>query len=186
MRAAYQLLDIELEITPLPAKRALLETENGNTYDAELGRIKQAETLLTNFVRIPVILRDIGLVAITVRGLKNLSDHLGLVNLRDYRVASVRGILSSDTLLKDHNNILVDTTRQGLYMLLYRRMDVFVALDFMVQDLPKELKQHHYIIHEPPLSSAKIYHYLHKKHNDLAPALTRAMTKVLGKPIEGL
>jgi polar amino acid transport system substrate-binding protein len=184
LRAAYQLLGIELEIIPLPAKRALLEAEKGNTYDAELARIEQAEKLLTNFVRIPVSLREIGTVAVASKDLKALSSQLGVESLSNYRVASMRGILITDFLLKDIDNILVDTPKQGLYMLLYKRIDVFVALDFMVSDLPNELKQNNFIIHRPPIYKTKFYHYLHKKHKGLAPALTQALSQIVGKPIE--
>jgi hypothetical protein len=184
VRAAYQLLDIEMEISALPAKRALLEAEKGNIYDAELGRIEQAEKVLTNFIRIPVTLREITSVAIASKDLKNLSGQRGIANLKNYQVASVRGILSTDFLLKDINNILVDTPKQGLYMLLYERIDVFAVLDFMVPDLPNALKQQDYIIHTPPLASAKFYHYLHKKHKSLAPLLTQALSQILDNPIE--
>jgi hypothetical protein len=87
LRAAYQLLGIELEIIPLPAKRALLEAEKGNNYDTELARIEQAEKLLTNFVRIPVSLREIGTVAVASKNLKALSSQLGVESLSNYRVA---------------------------------------------------------------------------------------------------
>jgi hypothetical protein len=71
-------------------------------------------------------------------------------------------------------------------MLLYKRIDVFVALNFIVSDLPKELKQNNFIIHRPPISKTKFYHYLHKKHKELTPALTQALSQIVGKPIKPL
>ncbi|MFT6029046.1 MAG: polar amino acid transport system substrate-binding protein [Oleiphilaceae bacterium] len=184
VRAAYQLLDIELEIYLLPAKRALIEAEKSNTYDAVLARIKNAEKQLPSFVRIPVKLRELNVVAVASRKFNNLSGQQGIANLKNYNIASLRGVILTDLLLKDIDNHIIDTPKQGFSMLIYKRIDVFVLPSFMTQDLPKELTENNYIIHEPPLYSANLYHYLHIKHSDIIPAITTAISKITGNPIE--
>tara|TARA_R110001592_G_scaffold103298_1_gene291121 strand:- start:3938 stop:4630 length:693 start_codon:yes stop_codon:yes gene_type:complete len=186
IKAAYQQLDISLEITMLPAERAFLEAEKSDVYDAELGRIKAAGDRLTNFIRIPVSLIELGLIAVGSAKIKNIGGPTGIKNLKNYRVASLRGILSSDNLLRDIDNYLIDTPAQGFEMLRYQRIDIFVVPNYLAQGLPNYMNEHNIIIHSPPLLSSKIYHFLHKKHVGLVPVITAALSSATGNPIETL
>lgn len=180
LKAAYRLLNITINITPLPAKRALLEAEQGTLFDAELARIKEAESLLSNFIRIPVVLRTISSVAVT----SEETTPLKAEDFSQYRTASIRGILATNRLLSGVDNILVDSTTQGINMLLYRRIDAFIVLDFMIKGLEKKLYEQGLVIQSSKLSTANFYHYIHKKHEAIVPALSQALSQTTGNPIE--
>lgn len=184
VRAAYEMLGIKLEITPLPAQRSLVEAQENIVFDAELARVVQAESQLTNLIRIPVSLKEISLVAVAHNKLQGLSGQQGIESLEQFRVGSMRGLVITDLLLKHIDNQLVDRTKQGFDMLLYKRLEVFVIPKFMVSKLPIKLLDGGYIIHEPPLLRVKIYHFVHKKHQALIPDITAALSEVTGNPIE--
>lgn len=184
VKEAYRQLNINIDITMMPAERAFLELESGGFYDAELGRVKAASERLTDFIRIPVLLVKLELSTVGSADLKGISGKDGIANFKKYRVASLRGILSSDKLLKGIDNYLIDTPKQGLEMLKYGRIDIFVVPNYLTSAISEYTSKHNIIIHTPPLLSANIYHYLHKKHANLAAMLTIALSAVTGNPIE--
>ena len=178
---AYKKIGYNIKLHQLPSLRAIQESLNNNTYDGELGRVKEAEKILVNHIRIKVPIFKLKIRAFYI------DENIKINNKKDldkYKFGFVRGSLlvesnfdiSKAQALKDHY--------QCFDMLKAGRLEVIVTEEQFIngpwaKDIKDRIK-----ISENSLTEHNVYHFLHKKHEALVAQLTKAFSEVTGNPIE--
>ena len=174
MTEAYRRMGIEISVAEYPGKRALLYANLGET-DGELFRIAGIEERYRNLIRVPVVINRLDGMVYT-KGMHFPVD--GWESLRPYRVGVRRGILYSE---KGTSGMgpFVANSYEGLFDALDKGV-VDLAVMPRVNGLAnwEKLQTMGIRMLEPPVHSEPMYHYLHKRHAELAPALTKALRQM--------
>ncbi|WP_026960211.1 substrate-binding periplasmic protein [Aliagarivorans taiwanensis] len=171
LEEAYEHLGITVDIEHYPAKRSLSLSNSGMT-DGEVMRIKGAEALYPNLVRVPV--------AICVMESKVYSKNqdlqiTGWESMADYKIGIVRGHLYAAEGTQGMDVTEVHDTHALFKMLKAGRIDVAVAIttDALKTIHTQQLEgvySSSSVIYQAPL-----YHYLHAKHSALVPELAQTL-----------
>jgi len=176
VREAYQKIGYQIEILPMPAKRSLYQARESESIDGELARTVGAAGYLPKHILIPVPVAYLKVAAFVNN--TELSIH-SWSDLKDYKVAAVRGHLASEKRLAEHQaaNFLNDA-EQALTMLERGRADVAilplgVGLYWIKKNRHRELTIPPTVIEEIPM-----YHFLHSRHQDLVDPLSQAMAEL--------
>ena len=183
----YKKLGIDISITPMPGKRAVLETINGR-MDGEIMRIESYGIEYEEVLRIPTpyyyletmafFKRGSGIVitsaedlakysVLRVRGVKHTNNiTAGLVKVYDYD--DTKSMLNA--LNKYRDNVALTHTEDGLFAI-------------------EKYKIEHIDHLKKPLSTLPLYHYVHKKNAHLVDKVDRIIREMqdsgeLGKLIE--
>ncbi|MFD2230399.1 hypothetical protein [Alkalimarinus sediminis] len=176
----YARVGYRIEITRLPERRSLYEASNRGGVDGELARVKEAEPLLSELIRIPVPVVDIAAsafvkdVTIKVNGWKSLTP---------YKLGSLRGILGVERKLVGLYSIEAGSPSQLLELLERGRIQIAVMPkpmgEFALKRLPYNIK-----VIEPPIDTFSVYHYVNKRHKALVPQLTAILSELTGVSAE--
>ena len=178
--SAYQQLGIDVEIIKLPAKRALIEANNSEWVDAELGRAGEAQGFLKDYIKLPVELFFVDVVAVSREAIKSLSWS----NLENHQVVTLRGLIGITNRLDKHITDYQQTTNlQQIFKMLERnRADVAILPKaFVTQKILSELNQTT-AFDVATLEQVPIYHFIHKRHQQIVPELTTTFQTLF--PIE--
>ena len=178
----YQNIGYQVEIIKMPAKRAMHEAIHGQWLDGVVGRTALSEKLLKDYIRIPVALGSVSIHAYFLSGTLTQPEGIGSwADLRDYKVASLRGFILSTNNLSKHGVDFQQVThsRQAFDMLLRRRVDLVVLPEKIAKQALKsdEFSQ----IKSSPniVDKIKVYHFIHQKHQALVPVLTQNLSQLL-------
>lgn len=172
LKKAYAGIGYSLIKWNLPVARSLVES-NAGRIDGEVHRIKAIEDEFPNLIRVTIPINILEGMAVSCS--KSLPVN-GWASLTPYRVGVQTGIRFAEIGTRDLPNVTHMPSQGKLFdMLFSKRLDVVIAdrQDAYHQTLRKQGKCIY--IHEPPLTSAPLYHYLHKKHAALVPALTKIL-----------
>lgn len=173
---AYTLLGIPIEMKIMPNKRSLFASNSGRV-DGEAGRIAGMEKEFPNLVMIPEFLYSLNVLVYS----KNLNFTVdGWGSLRSYRIGILRGAKYAEIGSRGMNTLIVSYGTQLFQALDADRIDVAVLHDSGNLSLSGISNIR---VLKPPLQKIIIYHYLHKKHRKLIPALNCAIRKVKNKKI---
>lgn len=179
LKEAYQKIDIDITVEKYPGERSLVAANAGKT-DGELGRIAGLEKTYTNLVMVPVPLIELSVSAFSN---KNISID-SVKELKKYRVGYVAGTKIVEQMTVDVKDRLpVGRPEQLFEMLLLDRIDVAVHT---TEDGLLILQSARYAKIKtagPPLARSVIYHYLHKKHAHLVPAISKALQEMTDKGV---
>lgn len=172
---AFRQLGYTVVITPLPAKRALQETNTGN-LDADLVRVQEIPHSFTNLRTVPEKLIDFDFMVFTRHA--RLTPQ-GWDSLKAYEVGIISGWKILERQLKGSRTLtLADDTRQLMRLLAQDRVDLVVSERWQglqaIQDLG--LSDVHML--EPPVKSREMFLMLHKRHAALIPRLTKTLRKM--------
>jgi len=178
---AYAKLGYKIILHKMPSLRSIQESAENDSYDGELGRIKDAEKILKNHIRIKVPIVTLKIHA------AYLDDSIKVESLKDlekYNFGYVRGSLLIEKVLKKGTGTPVKDHKQCFEMLSAGRIDVVITeLRFFDgpwgDELKSRLKKSSYT-----LTEHKVYHFLHEKHSAIVPELTKALSQVIGQEIE--
>ena len=176
VRAAYQQLGYQIEILPMPAKRSLHQARDSEDIDSELARTIYAAGYLPKHTLIPVPVGQLKVAAFVNN--EALVIH-SWSDLKNYRVAAVRGHLASANRLAEHGEAyFLNDAEQVLTMLERGRVDVAilprgVGLYWIKKNRHRELNIPPTVIEEIP-----IYHFLHSRHQDLVEPLSQIMAEL--------
>ena len=175
LQEAYAKLGIKLETRNMPAERALLSSDAGFN-DGEILRIEGIQKTYPNLVMVPADIFVTEGVAFsrTIKGRLNN----GVADLKSYHVGIVRGIKFAERLTEG-----LTVTRAESNTSLFRLLDkgaidvaIVARLSAMIELKKLGLTDIHVL--EPPLSSYKMYHYLHKSKADIVPKLTAVLQEM--------
>ncbi len=179
---AYQNLNIAVDVTLLPTKRAL-EASNAGDFDGEVGRVAAIEQHSPNLRRVPT---PIGTYVLTPLTIKAADQNLSTIEALRTSGLHIGTMLGMRTIIDQLPGIKVDTAVSAsavLQMLAVGRIDVAIlpqgALQIFNSALPLEardaLKD---AVELEPIQAAPLYHYLHKKNADLIPSVDLELQKL--------
>ncbi|WP_160314379.1 substrate-binding periplasmic protein [Candidatus Rhodobacter oscarellae] len=168
LRAAYAELGYELDITTAPARRSI-EMVNAGQFDGEVQRITAVGDSFENIQRVPVPILETRWKAYT------LDPDLKATKWSDLMGRTVGAVAGTWYVRKLPSDLdLHLTTPQNLaQMLVHGRVDVIIVSTLAAQDFEFE----HYPLETPELS-LELYHYLHKRHQDLLPEITAVLSRM--------
>ncbi|MFP4375929.1 MAG: substrate-binding periplasmic protein [Spirochaetales bacterium] len=163
----------EVSFAMLPAERALRDADSG-VADGVVARIDGLDDSYRNLVRIPVsIIESWDFVAFTR---PHVSDIRQWSDLSNHNVVFVRGWkIIEQNIPAARSVVTVSSTELAFRMLARGRADVVVSarLDGVV--MARQLGFEDLKVHEPPLASLSLYPYIHRRHEELVPALAQAL-----------
>jgi hypothetical protein len=172
---AYTDIGYQTEIITMPAKRALHEAMHNPNIDAELMRASEAQSALTDYIKIPV-----PVLIMTVNGYSYAQLPTGLTwdTVHKYRIVTVRGVVAIETKFKQLNieYVTVRTAKQALEMIQANRADIAILPKAFVDRAINANKQLAQPITNDILQQTAIYHYIHKRHKAIIPALEASLS----------
>lgn len=174
LREAYHQLGRELQVQGMPGERSLISANTGET-DGELYRKAGIDQLYPNLLRVPVALLQYEIVVFSRRWNFKVQ---GWESLKPYRLGFVKGI-----------KIIEENTRGMQLEPVATLQQAFVKMDLDRSDLVlsnrlsglASLRQHgiHGVAQlQPPLAAFPVFHYLHRRHEDLVAPLTQALREL--------
>jgi len=168
---AYNRLGIQVQIEKFPSERSITESNNGKV-DGEVSRISGIDDIYSNLIMVPVMVNWFDIVVFT-KDIK--SSVTGWDSLKPYTIGIKIGTKFAEMGTKGMTVSPVSTSEQLFLMLDFRRTDVVVMSRVTGLFEIKQLQLQGIRILEPPLSKKKLYHYIHKKHKSIIPALTKVL-----------
>jgi len=158
----------------VPARRAL-EMSNDGQVDGELHRILGIDKRWANLIRVPNRVNVLEATAFT----KSIDFTVaGWSSLKPYSVGVRRGIQFSNTNTQGMSRQIVNTV-QGLFEILqYDRIEVVVTSLINGLSELKEIKHSSIKLLKPAIEIYPLYHYLHKKHQDMVPKVNGVLEQM--------
>lgn len=178
LRQAYQRLQIDISVIPLPAKRALRSANTGLS-DGEAARVKSIEKEYPNLIRIDVPIR-IDPMHLYVRVGDEFSvngwDSIPKSCVLGYR----RGVKFAEYAVTEYSlRHSINTSEMVLFEQLNKELiDIVLASPIGAAKMIREQHIDNIVQLDPPIHVSYLYHYLHKKHRELVPAITRALQEM--------
>jgi len=175
LKVAYSKIGIRVQGLKLPAARSLEQSDAGLT-DGEVHRIREIEAEHPRLIRIEVPINSVEGMALSCDGPVNTTDS---DVFRKYRIGIKIGTIYAERLTEGMPSVTKLLSEDKL-------MDLLVAkrLDVVIGDRPWAERQtdmpgHECVrINEPPLVRIPLYHYLHIRHAELVPDLTRVLREM--------
>lgn len=176
---AFNRLGYKLETVQLPAERALINANMG-IDDGDLLRVSGLQKKYPNLIQVPEKIMDMDMVLFTKN--KPLFVVNGWQSIKSYTVAIISGWKIMEVNFGQFGDqieiIKTDNIEQSFSLLRKNRVD-FVA--YSRWSGLSYLKQHNITdisLLSPPLVSADLYTYLHKKHKKMVPELAATIKQM--------
>ena len=171
LKEAYQSLGINLTIKVQPASRGLVSANNGS-IDGEVNRIPGLNEKFGNLLMVDVPVFFVNIVPISARSdikIESWND------LKKYKVGTMNGLKIAEKHLDPLMPYKKAPNFESLFsMLAKKRIEVAIA-PYMDSLEHIKAKGHSFKVHEKSLDQIKLFHYLHKKHKDLLPDITKSL-----------
>lgn len=168
---AYRKLGISIRIRRFPAERAL-KLANQGKVDGEVQRIDAIKDLYPNLIQVrpPINVLQAGVFAKSVN-----FEIKGWRSLSPYRIGLVRGIKFAEASTQGMNRSIVSSYTNLFRMLDKGHVDLVVVprkngIFYLNQVGPRGVLEL-----QPPVTSYKLFHYLHRKNIELAPQISMAL-----------
>lgn len=170
----FRRLDLKFETVWLPPQRSLVYTNEGN-YDGHIARTAAVEKNYSDLVRVPVNVLDFDFMVYSKNAQLSVSDwrdllphSVGMINgwkIVEQNIAGAKAVFK------------VNSYDQLLAMLDKGRIDAAI-LDRVMGEWA--LRHAGYELHmiEPPLVSKPNYIYVHRRHAELVPGLSRMINEM--------
>ena len=169
LKEAYSRIGVKIEGKRLPAARSLEMAENGQV-DGEVNRIKAIEERHPNLIRINVPVNLLEGVVLTCNStLEHVTPeaisklHLGIKIGNRYAEMLTEGM--PDVTRLPHENKLMTLLLEG-------RLDALLVDRPWAEAEMAKPGMGCLRVNEPPLIVVPLYHYLNRKHANLAPLIT--------------
>ncbi|MFT5706080.1 MAG: polar amino acid transport system substrate-binding protein [Oceanospirillaceae bacterium] len=171
MTEIYRRADVKVNVTSASAKRAFSESSSGHS-DGQLLRIAGADILDPSLIRIPTPIYHI---ETQIFARKEYALRINKVeDLREYKIAAVRGILHSKRLIdtagatKVH---LLENVTQLIKFVELGRADIAITGKLNGRHLIRAQNLNNIVEVGKPLFTYPLYHYLHQDYQWLAPKI---------------
>ena len=172
---AYRRIGYLVEIKKYPAGRALIVANDGEV-DGELARIEGIDLEYKNLIRVPVLIHTNELCVFTMDTSMKISTWS---DLKPYIVGYRFGLKNIETSLPvEVQKYGVSHLDQAFQMLSFHRVDAVLAPMEAGMETIKKLGLNGIIRIPKPLSSNRLYHYLHIKNTHLLGPLTETLQKM--------
>lgn len=171
---AYLALGFQLKVQYLPAGRSLLMSNKGE-FDGELFRIQSVASHYPNLRLVPVPLTSVELYAFVRPAF--VADSQQWQQNAKLRIGYVRGFKMAEQYLFKGSRVPVTTTRQAIRMLNQGKVDLVLDDVESVLQVQQDLTGTEIRRLPQVLSSDKLFHFVHKKHQALLEPLTAELQK---------
>jgi len=175
LRAAYARLGIDIVIERLQGQKAL-EASNSGTADGEVQRIDGITRSFKNLIQIPI---PINYLEGTVFSKRYNFPIQGWFSLEPFRVGIVKGILFAERGTKGMNVHVADDYPALVKLLENDQIDVAVMPRINGRVAIKQSDAKGIRELGGVLETLMLYHYLHQKHKDLVPKVTKQLKEIL-------
>ena len=173
---AYHELGYEIELKKYPVNRMYVQAD----FDKVDGILISNKAILkkyTNLIAVPVVLAQSDIVVYSIT-----KDFVveGPSSLRGHRIGLLRGYLHSHAVTEGMARQTVDTYKTLFTLLRAGRIDVALALRRETERFLAANPEFSAVkaLH-PPLFSTRMYHFLNKKHQDLAARIKPVMQRLI-------
>ncbi|MBC3920834.1 hypothetical protein H8L32_25440 [Undibacterium sp. CY18W] len=178
LEMAYAAIGIKVSFVARPALRALLEADSGQV-DGEVVRDNSIEASAPNLVRVDVpMFRYVG-SAFVLKG-SELPTSLEAAS-RLPSVGIVRGARRVEVETQGWSNLVpINDHGAAVRMLKIGRISTLIGAYEVVKDaiLSNQFSENDFSSHE--MYSIQVFHYLHKSHADIIPALGLQLNRLKG------
>lgn len=160
LNVAYKKLGIEVQFIDLPAKRSLIESNQGK-YDGEASRIWTITNYFPNLVRVPT---PINYIEQSLYATKE-HDISSCEQLKNYSVGIRRGVKHAEECSAYTRRVVVfNDSNQMMKVLNAGRIDF--VINARLHGLPFENNDDfpNILLIQPPLKRINLYHCLHKSN----------------------
>lgn len=174
LQQAYARLGIDTESRQLPAARSLFMANQGHT-DGEINRIAAIAPDNPNLIRIPIPVNRLEAVALTC----GKTIQADLDTLAHLRVGIKIGNQYAKNLTEKFPAVVrLSNENKLLDLLLAGRLDTIIVDRAWALSIQQAPRHECLVINAPVLTSIPLYHYLHKRHADLVPDITRVLREM--------
>ncbi len=174
VKEAYHRLGILISAQPLPAERALSLAGSGD-LDGEVSRVEGIEKNYPDLVMVPVPVTATEVVVFTKHVIFPVT---GWESLKPYSIGILTGAKFAREGTQGMRAEPVTTDEQSFQKLDAGRIDVAVTTYINGLETIRKLNLKDIKALEPPVTTLKLYHYLHKKHMDLVPKITDVLKQM--------
>jgi hypothetical protein len=174
LKEAYRRIGIQINVLEVPAKRGL-HNANFGRYDGEVMRIAGIAKAYPNLIMVPDFVNIMEGVAFS----KNKEIQIqGWESLKPYRIGVVRGMKFAENGTKGMERDLVSNPVQLFKMLDRGRLDIAILSRMSSLGALKVSGVMGVYVLSPPLTKIKLYHYLHKRHKNLVPQISKTLQEL--------
>lgn len=176
IKAAYAKIGYRIKLLPMPYARSFYESNRGELLDGELARTEDISIKASDMIRIPV---PIDKVAATVFTNDPTFKPLHWQDMRGKRIDVLEGTDIVTGRLGDIPSNSVTTLEQSYLRLQSGRTDAMIVPGEIAQYVLDQMNLTGIYRVKPDLETWLVYHYIHKRHQDLVEPLTAALTQVM-------
>lgn len=170
---AYQRLDIQAEFRYMPMRRGLDQANKGYA-DADLCRIPLIEKHYPNLVRVDAIITQMTLLPVTLYDHPDIED---FNDLNNYILGSVRGVQAVELSFPDASVRYEEDLHDLFRMLEKGVIDVVLVAEVFLNQFLSDKPDLQIRIHRDNAKIYPLYHYVHKKHQQMVPKLASELSK---------
>ena len=174
LREAYQQLGFEIIIRKYPAQRSLVESNSGNT-DGEVNRINGINRHYPNLLQ---VISPINYLEGVIFSFQKKPFNGTLAQCRNCLIGIRRGTKFAEKATFGLRRTIVNTNSQLFKMLDLERINM--VLTSRTEGLLELKKLNLPLVHilSPPVIKTDLYHYLHKKHKNLLPKISKVLSQM--------
>ncbi len=167
----FSRIGTNVKIIPLPSGRSIINANEG-IDDGVIGRTPGMEEKYKNLIMVPVPVITFKFVAYSLD--EKISVN-GWDSFKPYSVGYIRGwYIYEKNLPKTKALTVVNNAEQLFNLLMNRRSDLILFEYYRGSWWNKHLNANAHLIGSP-IAEKNMYIYMHKKHKDLVPKLTKAL-----------
>ncbi|MGJ8679780.1 MAG: hypothetical protein ACSHXM_05565 [Paraglaciecola sp.] len=170
---AYESIGYQLKFAILPAKRALIESNNGRT-DGETARVQFLEQKYPNLIRIPVAICHMHQ---NLYGLKS-NKKLANAKLKDLKLGIINGGVFVEKEFTQFGPTKAINNSQLFNLLIKGRVDLVSMSEKTIVQLATEPQTKLITKFDNYTPTVPLFHYLHKKNKSLIPKITAALRQL--------
>lgn len=176
VEAAYSSIGYRISLLPMPYARSFYESNRGEILDGELARTEDVSLKAPDMIRIPVPIEK---VAATVFSNDPTFQPESWDELRGKRIDIIEGTDIILGRLGDIPATSVTTLEQAFLRLKSGRTDAVIVPGKIGQKVLDHLNIKNIYRVSPDLETWLVYHYVHKRHENLVEPLTSALMQVM-------
>ncbi|WP_157980681.1 substrate-binding periplasmic protein [Aliidiomarina taiwanensis] len=176
VQAAYQHIGYDIRLLPMPYARSFYESNRGIILDGELARTEVAAHQAPDMIRIPVPIDESAAAVFTNDPHFYPNDW---ADLHGKRIDVLKGTSIIIGRLGDLPYNTVTTLEQAFLRLNSGRSDALIAPGSIAQEVLNNMQVSGIYRVTPDLETWLVYHYIHKRHENLVEPLTQALQQVM-------
>jgi len=171
---AYARVGVKVEIRSFPGERAIIMANSG-AVDGDLFRIAGVEEQYKNLMMIPEAVHQMHMAAFA----KDVRFEVkGWASLAPYRISYEIGTKLAEENIKGMMLEPVVDSMTAFRMLDMGRSDVALESYIGGMSVIRSLKLEDIYVLRPMLETLDMYHYVHKRHRELVPQLTKVIRQM--------